>query len=167
MQRQSAMDFEQRLQKAIQRGQRRRDERVREAQAQAGDEGELRRLHSQFRLALSEHIEECMARLPNHFPGFQFETVFGERGWGAACSRDDLQMGPGGRRATQYSRLEITVRPLTEVRILEIGAKGTIRNKEAFLRSHYDRLEDVDLDHFLGLIDRWVLDYVEQYAADV
>ncbi len=167
MQRPHAMDFEQRLQKAIQRGQRRRDEQLREAEAKAGDDGEVRRLHSQYRLALSEHIEECMTRMPNHFPGFQFETVFGERGWGAACSRDDLQVGPRGRRATQYSRLEITVRPLSEAHILEIGAKGTIRNKESFLRSHYDRLEDVDLDHFLALIDRWVLDYAELYAANV
>ena len=56
-------------------------------------EEELKRLHSQYRLQLSEHIERCLSTLPGHFPGFRFETVVAERGWGAAVFRDDLAPG--------------------------------------------------------------------------
>ena len=80
------MDFEQRLQKAIQRGQRRHDGRRREADAVAVSEEERKRLHVQYRLQLSEHIETCLQRLPQHFPGFQYRTLYGERGWGAPAA---------------------------------------------------------------------------------
>lgn len=159
------MDFEQRLSKAIERGQRRGDDRSREDQAKALSEEELRRLHSKYRLQLSELIEDCLRRLPNHFPGFQFETLIGERGWGAACFRDDLRLGQGGKRGNDYSRLEMTIRPPSSYHILELTAKGTIRNKEAFNRSHFDRLADVDVEKFTELIHLWVLEYAELYAA--
>ena len=94
------MDFEQRLQKAIQRGQRRGDERSEQAQQQQLSEEELKRLHVQYRLQLSEHIERCLQRLLQHFPGFEFETIYGERGWGAACRRDDIRMSSGHSRHT-------------------------------------------------------------------
>lgn len=159
------MDFEQRLSKAIERGQRRGDDRSREEQAKALTEEELRRLHSKYRLQLSEHIEDCLRRLPNHFPGFQFETLIGERGWGAACFRDDLRLGHGGKRGTDYSRLEMTIRPHSSYQILELTAKGTIRNKEVFSRTHFDKLSEADVDRFVELIDHWVLEYAELYAA--
>src|SRR5437899_2541827 len=124
----SAGDFEQRLQKAIERGQRRGDAAARAAQQQALTEEELRQLHSRHRLQLSEHIEVCLQKLPNFFPGFHYETIFGERGWGAACSRDDIHMSRG-QRTTDYSRLEMTVRPYSSVHVLDLTAKGTIRNK--------------------------------------
>lgn len=159
------MDFEQRLTKAIERGQRRGDDRSREDEAKAMSEEELKRLHSKYRLLLSEHIEDCMRRLPNHFPGFQFETLIGERGWGAACFREDLRLGHGGKRGSDYSRLEMTVRPPSSYQILELTAKGTIRNKEVYNRSHFDRLAEVDSEKFIELIDLWVLEYAELYAA--
>jgi hypothetical protein len=160
------MDFEQRLQKAIQRGQRRGEQSAREAKAKALNEEEFKSLHSQYRLALSEHIESCLRRLPHHFPGFQYETIFGERGWGAACSRDDIRLGRGGQRSNDYSRLEMTVRPLSNYHVLEITAKGTIQNKEIFNRSHYDKLEDADLNKFVELIDVWTLEYAELYSSN-
>jgi hypothetical protein len=159
------MEFEQRLQKAIQRGQRRADEQQRLAREKQLSEEELKSLHSQHRLTLSEHIETCMRRLPNFFPGFKFETIFGERGWGAACSRDDIRM-VRGQRNNDYSRLEMTIRPYSTYRVLELTAKGTIRNKEVFNRSHYDKLEEADLDKFSEMIDLWILEYAELYAAN-
>src|SRR5262249_30089527 len=103
------MDFQQRLEKAIQRGQRSHDADARAKAEQAMGEEGLKRLHSQYRLELSDHIEQCMRQLPQHFPGFRFETLVGTRGWGAAISRDDLHLSEG-RRENLFSRLEVVVR---------------------------------------------------------
>jgi hypothetical protein len=158
------MDFQQRLEKAIQRGQRSHDAEARARAERAMGEEELKRLHSQYRLELSEHIEQCMRQLPQHFPGFRYETLVGARGWGAAISRDDLSLSDG-RRANLFSRLEVGVRPLSPSRVLELAAKGTIRNKEIYNRSQYQMLDAVDIASFRELVDRWVLEYAELYAA--
>lgn len=158
------MDFDERLQKAIQRGHRRSDARAEAQQRATLTEEECKRLHSQFRLKLSDRIEECMRRLPNHFPGFRYETMLGDRGWGAACSRDDLRL-ERGPRASDFSRLEMTVRPYSPLHVLELSAKGTVRNKEVFARNFFEPLGEVDLDRFLQLVDTWVLEYAEVYAA--
>ena len=160
------MDFEDRLQKAIRRGQRRSEQAAAEAKEKALSEEELKRLHTKYRLMLSEHIENCIKRLPNHFPGFQYETIYGERGWGGAVNRDDLGRGQAGRAASFFSRLEMTIRPYSDYHVLDLSAKGTIRNKEIFSRSHFEKLEEVDTDQYLELIDLWVLEYAELYAAD-
>jgi hypothetical protein len=158
------MEFEQRLQQAIERGQRRAEHRSAEREKAQLTEEEFRRLHSQLRLALSERIEACIQRLPNHFPGFQYETMYGERGWGAACFRDDLRLGRG-TRGHDYSRLEITVRPYSaSYHVLDLAAKGTVRNKEVFTRNYYEPLDNLDQDKFLQLVDHWVLEYAELYA---
>lgn len=159
------MSFEDRLHKAVERGKRRSEARKREAASRALSEEELKRLHSNYRLQLSEHIEECVRQLPNFFPGFRLETLYGERGWGAACSRDDLRVAGGRRQENDYSRLEMTVRPYSAMHILDLAAKGTIRNKEVFNRNFFEKLADVDLDKFVELIDVWVLEYAELYAA--
>ena len=158
------MDFEQRLQKAIQRGQQRGDIRSQQAQQQQLSEEELKRLHVQYRLELSEHIERCIKRVPQHLPGFELETIYGERGWGAACRRDDIRMS-GGRRNNDYSRLEMTIRPHSTTQVVELTAKATIRNKEVFNRTHYEKIEDADPNKFVELVDIWVLEYAELYAA--
>ena len=101
----------------------------------------------------------------HYFPGFQYETLYGERGWGGGCSRDDLRVSPGAKRRSDYSRLEITVRPFSPLHVLELSAKGTIRNKEVFNRTHFEQIEDVDATKFLELVDQWVLEYAELYAA--
>lgn len=158
------MDFEERLKKAIERGHRRGDQKSQAARDRALSEDELKRLHSQYRLQLSEHIEDCIQRLASHFPGFQSETIFGDRGWGAGCSRDDLQLRAGRRQAT-FSRLEVTVRPPSSMHVLDLAAKGTIRNKEVFVRNYFEKVQDADPAKFLELIDIWVLEYAELYAA--
>jgi hypothetical protein len=158
------MDFQQRLEKAIQRGQRSHDADARARAEQAIGEEELKRLHSQYRLQLSDHIEQCLRQLPQHFPGFRFETLVGSRGWGAAISRDDLSLSDG-RRENLFSRLEVVVRPFSTSRVLELAAKGTIRNKEIYNRNQYQLLSDVDTASFRELVDRWILEYAELYAA--
>jgi hypothetical protein len=158
------MDFQQRLQRAVERGRRSGDEKARAQAERAFSDEELTRLHTQYRLQLSEHIESCVSKLPDHFPGFQFETILNERGWGGAVRRDDVALGGGGRD-TLYSRLEMVIRPPGKYHVLELTAKGTVRNKERFNRSHYQRLDEVDVDSFTELIDLWVLEYAELYAA--
>lgn len=159
------MDFEQRLQRAIQRGEQSRDAKDREAAGRAMSEEECKRLHSQYRLELSEHIERCLQRLPDHFPGFRFETIVGDRGWGAAVSRDDVGLGEGGRR-NLYSRLEIAVRPYSALHVLEVGAKGTIRNREVFNRNQYQKLAEADPQVLRDSIDLWIFEYAERYSAE-
>jgi hypothetical protein len=158
------MDFDDRLREAIERGHQRSEFLAREAAAKALTEEEYRRLHSSLRLRFSEHIESCLKRLPNCFPGFQYETMYGDRGWGGACFRDDLVISRGGR-ATTYSRLEVTIRPYSTLHVLDLAAKGTIRNREAFNRNYFEELATADERKFEELIDTWVLEYAELYAA--
>jgi hypothetical protein len=158
------MEFEHRLQKAIERGHKRKQAELHEAQRRELTEQETKSLHTQYRLLLSEHIETCLKKLAHHFPGFQYETLYGDRGWGGACNRDNLEI-IGGRRASLFSRLEVTIRPYSSASVLELHAKGTIRNKELFNRLHFEPIGDVDPQDFLELIDLWVLEYAELYAA--
>jgi hypothetical protein len=158
------MDFKQRLERAIQRGQRSSDAEARAKADAATSEEEYRRLHSQYRLELSDHIEQCLRTLPQHFPGFRFETLVGDRGWGAVVTRDDLSLSEG-RRENYFSRLEVFVRPFSPAHVLDLAAKGTVRNKEIFSRAQYQMLSDVDVNTFTEQIDRWVLEYAELYAA--
>ena len=159
------MEFQQRLNKAIERGQRAGSARARAEAEKAVTEKELARLHSQYRLELSERIEACLRQLVDRFPGFRFETIVNERGWGAALSRDDIELQPGRGRVSSYSRLEMLIRPASSYNVLDLTAKATIRNREYFKRSHFQRLTEVDLTSFTEMIDRWVLDYAELYAA--
>jgi hypothetical protein len=158
------MTFDDRLKQAIERGHQRSETLARQAAAKALTEEEYRRLHSKLRLSLSEHIESCLKRLPNYFPGFQYETMYGDRGWGGACFRDDLVLTRGAR-GTNYSRLEVTIRPYSSVHVLDLAAKGTIRNREAFNRNYFEELATADEAKFGDLIDAWVLEYAEQYSA--
>jgi hypothetical protein len=159
------MEFEERLERAIQRGKRAQDARARADAERAMTEAELRRLHTQFRLELSEHIENCLRKLAHHLPGFRFESVASERGWGAAVSRDDVNLGPDRGRGSHFSRFELVIPPLAGSRVLELTAKGAVRNREVINRTHYEKLADVDIDSFTSLIDRWILEYAELYAA--
>ncbi len=158
-------DFDKRLEKAIERGQRTSDARARADAERALNEQELRRLHTQYRLELSEHIERAFRRLTNHLLGFRFETVASERGWGAAVSRDDVGITDRGTRSNFFSRLEMTIRPQSEFNVLELSARATIRNREIFNRTHFERLGEVDLHTFTETIDRWILEFAEVYAA--
>ncbi len=157
-------DFDQRLQSAIQRGEKRgqrHDQIARQAQL---TEEEFKRLHTMYRLSLSERIERAIAGVAQHFPGFRQETLYGEVGWGAACWRDDLIV-EAGKRTNQYSRLELMIRPPTNYHVLELKGKGTVANKEHFNRLHFVPLQEVDEEDFARLIDTWAIDYAEFYAA--
>ncbi|HTQ40515.1 MAG TPA: hypothetical protein VMJ32_15930 [Pirellulales bacterium] len=159
------MDFDERLQRAIQRGNQAARQRRGEEAAQALSEEQFKRLHSQYRLQLSEHVELCLRRLPQHFPGFEYENVVSDRGWGAAVNRDDADFTPGQQRSNVFSRLEMTVRPYSSAHVLELTAHGTIRNKEVYNRTHFQLLIEVHLERFMEMIDLWVLEYAELYAA--
>ncbi len=160
------MSFRERLQRATERGRQARAAQLNEAAAKALSEEECRRLHSQYRLALTEQIENCLREVADNFPGFRLETIVDESGWGAAVSRDDIRISDG-RRGNFFSRLQLVVGPYSTYHVLEIAAKGTVRNKEVLSRNHYQRLADVDLQSFRELIEQWVIDYVEQYSAAV
>lgn len=158
------MDFKERLQRATERGQHAREAKARDEAAKAMSEEECRRRHSEYRLALTETIEECLQQLAENFPGFRFETIVSDQGWGAAVSRDDLSLA-AGRRENLFSRLAMTISPYNKYHVLDLVAKGTVRNKENFHRNHYQLLKDVDLDSFRQYIEQWTLDYAELYAA--
>jgi hypothetical protein len=159
------MEFDQRLERAIRRGQQARDSRDEALRADKLSSAELRSRYAQARTDLSEHIEECLHKLADHFPGFRYEMIVGEEGWGARIVRDDLHLARGQSSSTQYSRLDLRITPLGSQPIIELVAKGTIRNREALSRRHYQQLEQLDVHSFAELIDLWVLEYAEQYAA--
>ncbi|MEZ6131361.1 MAG: hypothetical protein R3C59_22020 [Planctomycetaceae bacterium] len=121
-------DFDERLQKAISRGQKSREAKGDAAGEKQSSVEDLRSRHSELRLSLSEHIEGCLRKLCDHFPGFNFSTLVNEDGWGARITRDDINLR-GGTNRSLYSRLEMVVKPFSDAHILEIATKGTIRTR--------------------------------------
>lgn len=158
-------DFEERLRAAAARGASRASQSITEAERKKAEQEVLKGLHSKYRLALSERIEVVVRKLIDLFPGFRFQTVFGDKGWGAACMRDDLII-KNGQRSNQYSRFEMAVRPINEFYVLDLQAKGTIANRELLTRTFYQPLSEVDLDRFSELVEQWSLTYAELYAAN-
>lgn len=159
------MDFEKRLERAALRGEHIRNVKGREEAEKAMTEEEWKTLHSQCRLQLSEHIEKCMHKLSDYFPGFRYQTIVSDEGWGAQISRDDIDVGDNRQAVTYFSRFKMVIRPYSEAHIIELAAKGTIRNKEILNRTHFQLLSEADVDSFAELIDLWVLEYAEQYSA--
>ncbi|MCA9104199.1 MAG: hypothetical protein R3B96_11915 [Pirellulaceae bacterium] len=159
------MDFQDRLKSAIERGMTRGVRQSEQKKAERLSQEEIRGLYTKYRLELSEHIEACLRPLLDHFPGFEIETLYGDRGWGAAIRRDDLTISGDGKRNNLYSRLEVAVRSVAEHDILDLQAKGTIRNRELFRRHHFERVGDVDIAQFRELVSNWILEFAEQYAA--
>jgi hypothetical protein len=160
------MSFRERLQRATERGKQIRAAQQNEAAAKALSEEECRRRHSQYRNELTDHIEKVLGDLAENFPGFRMETIVDEAGWGAAVSRDDFGL-TAGKRNTFFSRMRIVVSPYSQYHVLDISAKGAVRNKEILSRNHYQQLSDVDLQTFRELIESWALDYAELYSAAV
>lgn len=157
-------DFDERLQRAIQRGQQLRKEDGSTAEADAATEEDLRARHAQLRNEVSEHIERCLRKLCDHFPGFDFDTVLNEKGWGARISRDDIRLGRGTAK-NEYSRLEVLVRPFSDAHILEISTKGTIRNRESLNRSNFRFLKEATVEPLRKIVDGIALEFAEQYSA--
>ena len=162
------MDFQDRLKRAIERGEKTRDvQGRREREAELSLE-ELKTLHSGFRIDLTDHIDHCLKGLSDHLPGFRFQSLVGEDGWGGRVNRDDLQLSPGRSAESLYSRLELLITPFSaSAPILELTVKGTVRNREVLNRKHYQKLDDFDLDSFKELIDLRVLEFAERYSASV
>jgi len=158
-------EFDLQIEKAVARGQRERKLKSTRAANKAMSEEELRRLHNEYRLELSEYIEQCLSRLPKYLPGFICQTVVDDRGWGSSCSRDDAGVASDHTRTNFFSRLEIVVRPFGAHHVLDIAAKGTVRNKEIYNRNHYRPLAEVDLEDFKSFVDLWVPQYAEKFAA--
>lgn len=155
------MSFEDQLKRAIGRGKDKSLQAKAAERARALSQEEIRNLHNKHRLEVCDHIEETLKKVGHHIPGFQYETIYGERGWGGAISRDDIQRG-----GSFYSRLEITVRPLTEFNLLNVTGKGTIRNRELLNWNYFSEIADVNLALFNEQIDAWVLQYVEKFASE-
>jgi len=158
-------DFEKRLQRAIERGQQIRKQRVEAEARRALTEQELRTRHSDLRLQLTDYIEQCLKKLQDHLPGFTVESVFSERGWGSAVSHDELQWRRGETPQQRFSRLELVVRPFSEYYVLDLLGKATVRDKELFNRSFYQPLAEADLSAFKETIDRWIVDFAEASTA--
>ena len=159
------MNFDDELKQAIQRGQDRNAVRKDTEQRAQLSREELKNRHNDFRLNLSDHIEKALKKLIEHFPGFEYETIYGSRGWGGALARDDITRGKSGRSGSYFSRLEITVRPLNEFNVVNITGKGTIFNKEILTWNHFKDIPDADQGEFIETIDNWILQYAEQFAA--
>jgi len=159
------MDFEARLHKAIQRGQQTKASADHERQRAEMTDEECKSLHSRCRLQLSEHIEHCLKQVADHFPAFDYDSVMSVDGWGAKVNREDIDGGAGRTMSKRYSRLEMLIKPYTATRILELAARGTVRNKEVVSRNHFQFLAEVDLEGFKELISQWILEYVEKFSA--
>lgn len=157
-------DLEKRLQQAIDRGQKSRDDRGSSENQNLATEADLKTRHSELRLALSEHVEAGLRSLRDHFPGFDYETVMNEDGWGARISRDDINLNKGVSR-NLYSRLEVLVKPFSNAHILEIVTKGTIRNKEAVNRNNFRFLKEATIENLKELVDNVLVEFAEKYAA--
>ncbi|MEQ1829797.1 MAG: hypothetical protein ABL921_27795 [Pirellula sp.] len=158
-------EFDDKLKQAAARGANRANYFQSEAERKRFEIEEFRAQHTKMRLELSDRIETVIKKLIDLFPGFRYQTVFGEAGWGGACLRDDLSI-ERGRRENKYSRFEMAVRPLNEFNVLDLQAKGTIANRELMTRSFYQPLGEVDLAKFKELIESWALTYAELYAAN-
>ena len=159
------MDFEDKLQKAVQRGQNRNAARSNAEKQAAMSNEQIRNRHNEYRLNLSDHIETCLKQLSGPFPGFEYETIYGEKGWGGAVSRNDIDRGPDGKAGSFFSRVEVTVRPQNEFNVVNIAGKGTIRDKEIFNWNHFEEIHEAKQQDFEQMIDKWILQFAEAFAA--
>ena len=157
-------NFLSRLESAIDRGRRRGDAADSARRAAEMSEEERRSMHTQYRLELSEQVEKAINQVADHFPGFRTESLFGEIGWGTAAYRDDLAIS-GGKRENRYSRIEMVIRPYSDLGVLDLKAKGTVANREIYNRGHYEPIADVELSEFSELIKTWAIEYAEMYAT--
>lgn len=159
------MNFDERLKRAIQRGHKEKTNRLLAEEAAQLSTEELKSMHSGFRLELSEHIEECERKLVDHLPGFEFQTILNDEGWGGRITRDDLHLVPGKPAETRYSRLEMTISPFSPTAIVELVTKGTVRNREIMNRKNYQKVEELDVDSFKEMIDLRVLEFAEHFSG--
>jgi hypothetical protein len=157
------MSFEDRLKQAVMRGHGAGEQRAAAERDRRLSEEELKSLHTQWQLELTERIEQCLKCLADEMPGFRFKTIMDDKGWGATVFRDDVALADG-KVHNLYSRLQLVIRRFAPHHVLELVGKATIKNKELFHRNHYQRLEEADVESFGDLIDLWTLEFAEQFA---
>ena len=157
-------EFEERLKKAIARGESKAESLLSEEQRKKQEAEEHKLLHAKYRLELTERIESVVKKMIDMFPGFRYKSVFGETGWGSACTRDDLFIDKGVR-SNKFSRFEMVVRPINEFFVLDLQAKGTIADRELLTRAFYPPLGQVDIERFYKAVDDWAVAYAELYAT--
>ncbi|MBU6387819.1 MAG: hypothetical protein KGS49_17880, partial [Planctomycetes bacterium] len=155
-------EFEDRLKKAIARGASKAESLLSEEQRKRQEAEDHKRLHAKYRLELTERIESVVKKLIDMFPGFRYHSVFGESGWGSACTRDDLVI-ERGVRSNKYSRFELVVKPINEFFVLDLQAKGTIADRELLTRALYQPLGQVDIERFYKAVDDWAIAYAELF----
>jgi len=160
------MDFEERLGKAIKRGENRRKEAADEAAREAMSEQDCQRMHADLRNQVVKRIEECLQAVADRFPGFRYETIIDEQGWGARISRDDLMLEANRTRNNYFTRLQMVIRPYSSYHVLDLAAKATIRNRKLYTRSHYKPLAEVDIDSFVELVDVWAIEFAEGFSSN-
>lgn len=160
------MDFSERLKKAVDRGAQSKAQAEQQAASKALTEEEIKSEHSRIRLELSEYIESHLKQVIDHFPGFEFQSLYGDDGWGGRISRDDTLIQPGKSRGRYYSRLELAIRPYSTGQIVELTSKATVGNKELFVRQHFRRLMEYEEQPFKEMIDLWVVEFAEAYSKN-
>lgn len=157
-------DFDSRFNSAIERGKTRQHQNQRDTRKGELSQEEIKELHMEMRLGLVDAIEQKIDRIIDAFPGFEPEALFGEMGWGWACFRDDLELRAGSRK-NLFSRFELSIRPLSELGVLDLKGKATIKNREFFNHSLFRKIQEVDPAEFEQAIETWTIDYAEQFAA--
>ncbi len=157
------MDLQKRLHDAINRGQNKEAKKPTVGDTQLTAE-QLKNLHNNFRLELSSYIETVIAQIVEQLPGFNSETLFGDKGWGAAIFRDDLVLNRTVRK-NEYSRFEIFVRPMSDYYVVDLATKATIRNREAWNRNHFKPIVEAEMQALTEQINIWAVQFVEQYTA--
>lgn len=159
------MEFEKRLQQAIERGEKRQREQAQSRAEQELSEEECRRIHSQLQLELSDHVEHCLKQVVDYLPGFRLSHAVAEKGMGAELSRNDFGKGVHGERRNYLSRLEVVVRPYSAHRVIDVAAKATVRDKEVFHTNAFQKISAADIDQLRQQIDQWTLEFAERYSA--
>ena len=159
------MNFEDQLEKAIQRGQQRNLKREQDRKKQTLDADGIKSRHNEFRLHLSDHIESSLKQLAERFPGFDYEIIYGTKGWGGSIHRADLTRGPDGRAGSFFSRLELSVRPLNDYAVVNIAGKGTIADKELFSWNHFEDIGEATFETFEQKLNDWMIQFAEQFAS--
>jgi len=159
------MDFQDRLNQAINRGTKRAGVEAQRQAENAMTQAEMKRRHSHLRTELAERIEKNLQAVRDQFPGFDFTTIISGKGWGARIRRDDLMLEKDRTRTNYFSQMELVISPLSEYNVLDLVGKATIHNKEVFRRNFFKPIVEVEIDLFRDLIDSWAIEFAENFAA--
>ena len=75
-------------------------------------------------------------------------------------------VAPDGHRENFFSRLEMSDPPLFVVpRVGADGQRDDSQTRKSSTAAHYQRLTEADPTTFREMIDQWILEFAELYAA--